>query len=253
MRMNRIRMILPVPLPPEALANFAAQIPAELRRPDIELEFVGCRAGASLVDSAYESTLADAFVLDAGLDAEKAGCAAVCSFSTSDSGVAALRSALSIPVVGAAQAAFSLAIQLGARFSVVTMWEPWRKAISDTIAKYGLAGRVASVRKIDVRPDTHELLNGKEEIVFAKLEAQARAAIEEDGADVIMLGSTTMYQSHAYLSSVLPCPVINPGLAAYKACETLIDLRLAQSKIAYPSPLNPVDNCFGPIPPVFPA
>ncbi|MBV2149829.1 hydrogenase expression protein HupH [Sphingobium sp. AS12] len=245
-------MILPVPLPPEALANFAAQIPQTLRRPDIDLEFVGCRTGASLVDSAYESTLADAFVLDAGLDAEKEGCAAVCSFSTSDSGIAALRSCLSIPVVGAAQAAFSLAIQLGGRFSVVTMWEPWRRAITETIAKYGLAGRVASVRQIGVRPDTHELLNGKEDIVFAKLEAEARAAIEQDGAEVIMLGSTTMYQSHAYLASVLPCPVINPGLAAYKACETLIDLGLAQSKIAYPAPGVLASNPFQPIPPVFP-
>ncbi len=242
--MARIRMILPVPLPAEALDNFAAQIPAKIRRSDIELEFRGCRAGATLLDSPYEWALADTFVLDAGASAQADGCAAVCSFTMSDSGLAALRSRLAIPVVGAGQAAFGLAAQLGRRFSVITMWEPWQRLALETVGKYGLADRLASVRHINVRPDTHELLSGKEEIVFGALEAAALQAIEEDGADVIVLGSTTMYQSHAYLTARLPVPVVNPGLAAYKACETLLDLGLAQSKRAYPFPEHDADGLF---------
>jgi len=37
-----------------------------------------------------------------------------------------------------------------------------------------------------------QLLAGKEEVVFAALEEQGRRAIEEDGADVLLIGSTTM-------------------------------------------------------------
>lgn len=246
---KRIRMILPVPLPAAALANFAVQIPSALRRPGLEVDFVGCRAGASLMDSAYESALADAFVLDAGATAETDGYDLVCSFSMSDSGVAALRSRLRIPVVGAGHAALSLAAQLGHRFSVITMWEPWRQHVIENVAKYGMSQRLASVRHIGVRPDPRELLAGKEELVFAALAEAGKEAIKQDGADVIVLGSTTMYQAHAYLSGVLPCPVVNPGLAAYKACETLLDLGLAHSKLAYPAPQAIQDSLFHPIKP----
>lgn len=250
--MTRIRMILPVPVPSAALALFADQIPAALRRDNLELEFRGTRNGALLLDSPYELTLADSFVLDAGATAEADGCDLVCSFSMSDSGVAALRSRLSIPVVGAAQSAFALATQLGKRFSIVTMWEPWKVMSSDLLKRYELADKVASIRHIDVRPDTQELLSGKEEIVFARLEEEAMRAVEEDGADVIVLGSTTMYQSHAHLAKVLPVPVINPGVAAYKTCEGLLDMDLSHSKRAYPSPERGNDALFSPIQPVFP-
>jgi nucleotide-binding universal stress UspA family protein len=185
-RTKRIKMILPVPLPQQALDHFAEQIPSGLRRRDLAIDFVGCRAGATWLDSDYEATLADAFVLDAGARAEEEGYDVVCSFSTSN-----------------------------------------------------------------VRPDTHELLSGKEEVVFAALQRAALAAIDEDGADVIVIGSTTMYQSHAYLASVLPCPVINPVLAAYKVCENLLDLDLAHSKLAYPSPEAVCECLFERITPIF--
>jgi len=73
-------------------------------------------------------------------------------------------------------------------------------------------------------------------VVFAKLEEQGNRAITEDGADVIILGSTTMHQSHAYLTRKLTVPVLNPGLIAYKLCEMLLDLGLSHSKKAFPSP-----------------
>ena len=253
MSTRKIKFILPVPLPASAIAHFAQQIPQSMRRPDLQLDFAACRAGATLLDSEYEATLADAFVLEAGANAENDGYHAVCSFSTSDSGVPALRSRLKIPVIGAAQAAFNLATQLGKRFSVITTWEPWRRDLVEVVARYGLTERLASVRSLNIPPDTHELLSGKEDTVFAALEEISQKAIQEDGADVIVIGSTTMYQCHRYLEQALPCPVVNPGLAAYKLCETLIDLGLAHSKIAYPAPNATADEIFKSIAPFYPA
>ena len=64
----------------------------------------------------------------------------------------------------------------------------------------------------------------------------------EDRADVIVLGSTTMHQSHKYLSEKLPVPVINPGLLAYKFTELMLELGLSHSKKAFPSPSTPKDK-----------
>lgn len=224
--MPRLLFMLPVPLPEIALEGFAAQIPASLRRADMQLDFASPSDGAFLVDSPFESVVADFTVAAAAHNAQAQGYDLVCSFTMSDSGVVPLRGLLDIPVIGAGETAFHLACQLGKTFSVITMWERWLFHSTKNAAALGLTDRLASVRHIDTRPDAQELLAGKEEVVFAKLEAAARAAIEQDGAEVIVLGSTTMYQSHAYLAERLPCPVINPGTAAYKMCETVLDLGL---------------------------
>jgi len=251
MTTHRIRMIIPVPLPDEALAGFAAQLPSGLVRDDISVEFTGVRAGTSSLDSAYEATMADAFCLEAGQRAEEEGFAAVCLNTVSDSGLDALRSRLSIPVVGPGRASFFLAADLAKRFSVVTMWPQWHWIYRKLATETGLGARLASVRDIATRPDTRELLAGKEDIVFAKLEEQCRRAIDDDGAEAIILGSTTMHQSHRYLAERLDVPVLNPGLVAFKQCETLLDLGLTHSKRSYPAPEKPQDSVLAGVPAVF--
>jgi allantoin racemase len=247
----RIKMILPVPIPPGSIEAFAAQIPDSLRRSGLEVDFVAARNGGRILDSYYEMTLSDAFVLEAGSTAEDEGYDAVCINSMSDSGLNALRSRLSIPVVGPGQACFLTAAMLGRRFSIVTMWDRWEQLYSKTALELGMQHRLASIRPIDVRPDTAELLAGKEEVVFAKLESAAREAIDCDGADVIIIGSTTMHQSHEYLSSRLEVPVLNPGLVALKQCEMLVQLGLSHSRRAYRSPETLNDGVFASVPSVF--
>jgi allantoin racemase len=48
-----------------------------------------------------------------------------------------------------------------------------------------------------------------------------------------------MHQAHAHLAEHLPVPVINPGPLTYKLAETLLGLRLTQSRKAYPRPHVP--------------
>jgi allantoin racemase len=247
----RIKMIVPVPLPPDALAGFAAQLPPGLVRADVSVEFCGVRAGTTTLDSLFEATLADAFCLEAGMRAEEQGFSAVCLNSMSDSGLNALRSRLTIPVTGPGRASYHLAADLGKRFSIVTMWPQWRWIYTKLAEETGLSARLASVRDIGVRPDTQELLSGKEEFTFTALEAQCRRCIDEDGADVIILGSTTMHQSHRFLSERLEVPVLNPGLVAFKQCEMLLDLGLSHSKRAYPSPEFPDNRVLSSVPSIF--
>jgi len=245
MRSRKITMIVPVPVPPEALEMFAAQIPPAFKRPDINLEFVATRDGARILDSYYEMTLADAFVLEAGIAAADRGADAICINSMSDSALNALRSRLDIPVIGPCQSTFLTACMLGKKFSVLTMWDQWRPLYEKTLTEQGLHHRLASIRSIDVRPDSSELLAGKEEVVFAALEKEGKAAMTEDGADVIILGSTTMHQSYEYLKERLSVPVLNPGLISLKICEMFLDLGLTQSGNAYPAPEHRNDAAFG--------
>ena len=233
---KRIKVIFPVPINEHTRGLIASQVPKEFIRPGFDVEFTGSKRLGTLANSYYDMYIMDTIVIEAGVAAEQEGFDAVCINTVSDSGLYALRSRLKIPVIGPGQASFHLASMLGHRFSILTMWEPWVPLYRKTLKEYGLEHQCASIRHIDTRPDVRELLQGKEEIVFAKLEAAARTAIEQDGADVIILGSTTMHQSHRYLVEHLPVPVINPGLVAYKLCEMFLELGLTHSKRAWPDP-----------------
>ncbi|MEQ8389250.1 MAG: aspartate/glutamate racemase family protein [Alphaproteobacteria bacterium] len=239
---KRIRVIYPVWVPEEALAeDVAVQIPPEHIKPGIEVEFCCTRAGATTMDSYYEIAIAEAFVLEAGLRAAEEGVDAICINTTSDSAVLALRSRLSIPVIGPGATSFLLACMLGNKFSVVTMWDRWKILYKRTFDDQGLWHRVASIRSADIGPDPQKLLAGKEGEVFPRIAEECEKAIEEDGAQVIVIGSTTMHRAHHYLVERLPVPVINPGLVAHKMAEMLLDLDLSHSKLCYADTLAPND------------
>lgn len=233
---HRIKVIVPIPMDGEGVANRAGQLPSSVVAPGFKPEFAAVGWGAALGDSYHDMMLMDWTVFQAGIDAEKEGYSAVVIDTVSDSGLRALRSRLSIPVVGPGEAAFHMAMMLGKKFTILTMWDEWFPLYEKTLTEYGFWPRCASLRSIKTRPDLTELLEGKEEVVFAKLRAEAERAMSEDGADVIVLGSTTMHQSAAWLARELPIPVINPGLVAYKQAELLVQLGLSHSKKAFPAP-----------------
>ncbi len=233
---TRIKVIVPIPVDAAGVANRRSQLPDALIAPGFVPEFTAVKWGAALGDSYHDMLLMDWTVFQAGIDAEAEGYGAVIVDTVSDSGVRALRSRLQIPVIGPGEAAFHTAMLLGKSFSVLSMWPQWFPLYEKTLGEYGLWDRCASLRSIDTRPDVTELLAGKEEVIFEQLRAEAMRAIEEDGADVIVLGSTTMHQSAAYLASELPAPVINPGIVAWKTAEMLVTLGLSHSKTAFPSP-----------------
>jgi allantoin racemase len=232
----RIKVIVPIAMDESGVANRRAQLPDEMIRPGYEVDFVAVKNSGALGDTYYDALLMDMFVFEAGLKAEEEGYDAVCIDTVSDSGMYGLRARLKIPVLGPGQISFHLACTLGHKFSIITMWDEWFHLYKKILNEYGLWHRLASMRSIKTRPDLSELLAGKEDVVFKKLEDASLKAIEEDGADVIVLGSTTMHQSYGYLKERLPVPIINPGLIMYKLCEIYLELGMTHSKSCFPTP-----------------
>ena len=232
----RIKYIVPFPFDEVGLANREAQLHDELRTPGVEYDFIPVKHSCHNADSAYELLILDAYIAEAGIKSEEEGYDAVVMDTVSDSGLAALRSRLTIPVLGPGLVQQHVAAILGKKFSILTMWQRWVSLYEKTMAEYGTREFCASIRPIGVRPDQEQLLAGKEEVVFAQLEEQGRLAIEEDGADVLLIGSTTMHQSVAHLREALGVPVINPGVLSIKMAELFVQLGLSHSKRAYQSP-----------------
>jgi len=238
-QMAKVLVIVPFPMSEENRRLRMAQLDAVKLSGDVTFDFRPVRAAPTNYTSEHDSVLADMSIVDAGRNAEAEGYDAVCIDTMSDSGLPALRSILSIPVIGPGRASMLLAQTLGERFSILMMWEGHRNLYRKTIAELGLQYRCASARGIDVQSNNQSLLAGKEDEIFPRLYATAMRCIEEDGADVILLGSTTMHQAHAYLAERLPVPIINPGPLTYKLAEAALALKLTHSRKAFPQPLEP--------------
>jgi len=239
--MKRVLVIVPFPMSEENRDQRRQQLQAVELGPDIAFDFESVRVAPRNYVSAADMTIADFGVLEAGLEAQRRGYDAVCIDTMSDSGVAALRSELDIPVIGPGRASMLMAMMLGNRFSIIAMWPHWQHLYTKTLTDLGFERSCVSVRSIGVTPDNQALLGAKEDEVFPLLAEAARRCIEDDGAEVILLGSTTMHQAHDYLSERLPVPVINPGPLTYKLAEAVLGLGLSHSRKAYPG--TPAPKC----------
>ncbi|MEM1430303.1 MAG: aspartate/glutamate racemase family protein [Pseudomonadota bacterium] len=239
--MKRVLVIVPFPMNAENRAKRAAQIGAVELGPGIEFAFESVRAAPKNYVSASDMVLAEFGAFEAGLDAQRRGFDAVCIDTMSDSGLAALRAELSIPVIGPGRASVLMAMMLGHRFSIIAMWPHWQHLYRKVLTELGVERSCASVRWIESQPDNQGLLGDRSTDVFEALTEVAFKAVDEDGAEVVLLGSTTMHEAHGYMAERLPVPVINPGPLTYKLAEAVLGLGLTHSKRAYPASPAPQD------------
>lgn len=237
--MQKILVIVPFVMSQDNLMLRQQQLAGLAFGPELAFEFRTVKAGPVNYSSHHDFVLADIANFEAGCRAQQEGYAAVCIDTMSDSGVAALRSVLDIPVFGPGRVSMLTALMLGDRFSILTMASRWKPLYKKALDEMGLHHKCASVRAIEVPPDNQGLLAGKEDVVFPLLEQAALKAIHEDGAEVLILGSTTMHQAHAYLADRLPVPLINPGPLSYKIAEAALGLGYRHSRLAYPAPMHP--------------
>ncbi len=117
----------------------------------------------------------------------------------------------------------------------MTPLESGHKRMTPRLRAQGLLDRLASVRGIGV--SVVDLAN-ETSGAWQRILETSRRCIEEDGADVLVMGCMSMafMDVDRELSKRLDVPVVNPVLAALKTAETLLDLGLTHSRASWPSP-----------------
>ena len=120
-------------------------------------------------------------------------------------------------------------MMVAGKFSVITVLPTTANEISDHLRMYEFSSRVASVRSANVPVLALEDEQEAEEHLYAA----ARKAIDEDGAQAIVLGCTGMMAMRDSLEKRLGVPVIEPYLAAIQFAASLVRMKLRQSRLSY--------------------
>ncbi len=131
------------------------------------------------------------------------------------------------PVAGAGEGAMLLALQLGHKFSVISVLANTAAWIERRTAQLGVSGRLASAVGLEI--SVLSLTEDERRTVDAIAEA-ANRAVRRDGAEVIVLGCTGMATLAAQVRELVRVPVVEPTSAAVKAAELMVLLGLAHCR-----------------------
>jgi len=202
-----------------------------LARKDTEIEVVNIEKGPESIESTFESAMAEPYAMEKIREAEAQGFDGVAISCMCDCGLQGGRELVKIPVTSACESSILLASALGTRFSMITISGGIAGLLHRLVTQSGLESRLASIRTVNIHVVD---LNKDATKTKEALLKEAREALEKDGAHVIVLACTGMTGMAHYLQQQLKIPVIDPLGASIKMAETMVDLKLAQSRVTYP-------------------
>ena len=125
-------------------------------------------------------------------------------------------------VTAPCESACAIARSLGNTFSVLVGRRKWIPKMAENVRLYGHEHAMASMRPMGLRVEDFQ----NDDTVFERLAEVGRVCVEEDGAEVILLGCTASFGFCERLAERLGVPVLDAMLAPFKYAEFLADAAL---------------------------
>ena len=213
-----MRILLANPNTTQAMTDSMAALALAAVPPGTTVVARTAPRGFPYISSLAEAQVAGAICLEMLAEAPTVDAAIIAAFG--DPGLAAARELFDFPVIGMAEAAILSAIQLGARFAIVTFtpaMTPWYRA---SVSALGMDNRCLGV----ITPD--------DPAVQVTDVAQTRRTIlrdlawgaAEDGADVIIFGGAPLAGLAQDLAHDVPAILVDPITAATRQAYALAGL-----------------------------
>ncbi len=205
-----------------------------VRRPETVLE-VCCGEGApSAIESATDMAMSVPPLLEKVRWAEAEGYDAAIIACFSDPGLEPAREAANILVLGIEQTTLAVATMLGHTYSILTPLSTRIPSKEQDVRRFRLDPACASVRALDLSVAQTEADPG---LTKRRVKDVSRLAIEQDGAEVIILGCAGMVGYADELERELGIVVLDPTTVTFKLAEAMTETGVRHSKRAlYASP-----------------
>ncbi|MBE1537649.1 aspartate/glutamate racemase family protein [Actinomadura algeriensis] len=232
-----MRLTVVLPGPSEPFIDTVRRDCARWTRPDTELEVLAAPGGPPSLASRSEMARAAPAILDQVTAACRRGTDGIFIDCAGDPAVEAAREIADVPVAGAFEPALLAALSLGRRVGVLSVLRTVIPIFGDLIRVQGLEGRCTPVRVIDAPVlELHDRA-----AMVDLLYERARAMVDDDRSDVLVLGCTGFIGVARVLQDRLAehgpyVPVIDPTGAALQWLQTCVRLGVRPSRAAYAPP-----------------
>ncbi len=166
-------------------------IHAEAQRsaaPGTELTMVTAAFGVAYIETRFEALLGAYAAAELAAEHGPSHDAVVIA-AFGDPGLAGIRELLPVPVLGLTESALATACLLGQRFSIIAISQRIQAWYREVVHANGLATRLASIRALD-QPLAD--IGAVQQDHTARLQHLCERAVDEDGADVIILAGAPL-------------------------------------------------------------
>lgn len=215
---SECRILLLNPNTTESMTDGLARVARLAARGNTHVMPMTLTRGFPYISSRAEAQISGAIALEA-IATREHDIDAVVIAAFGDPGLKAAREMFHIPIIGMAEAAMLSAMQLGERFSIVTFTPAMSRWYLDSVQDCGLLHRFASLRT----PETHD---GNVNDVQARLRdslcSLVNQCVQEDGADVVILGGAPLAGLTADLQPEVQALLVDPIWCAIRQAEALV-------------------------------
>ncbi|MBL7183028.1 MAG: aspartate/glutamate racemase family protein [Anaerolineae bacterium] len=214
----------------ESMTDHIRQELEKIRRPDTELTVVNPEHGPVSIESAYDEALAGPLTLELVRRANEEGYDAIVLACFSDPALEAAKEVSDIPVIGIEEATLHVAAMLGHKFSIMTSLSRRIPTREVHVRLRGLESAFASAPAMNMPVLEMDANPAKAKARILEL---ARKAVQEDGAEVIVLGCAGLAGYAEDIERELGAVVLDPTAVAFKVAEAIADLGLRHSKVGH--------------------
>ena len=208
----------------------------QVKHPQTEVDVICPEHGPVTIDSSYDEAYAVPPTLELVQDAQDKGYDAILLGCFCDAGVEAAREISSIPVVAMEEATFAVALTLGNKFGILTEKRPRIAMKEQHVRRAGLLSRLAAIRALGL--STADLDAHPEETKKRAIDI-ARKMIEDDGAEVIIMGCASMAGYDKDVEREIGVPVLDPTAVSFKYAEMIAALGVSHSRVGLYHPPIP--------------
>lgn len=213
-----MRLLIVNPNTSESVTRQIARAADSAAMPGDQFQTVSAPYGVPLIVTDEHARAA----VPAVVDAVRAHCGLVDGViiaSFGDTGITAVRSVVSCPVVGIARAAFLTALAVADRFTIVSFSPDVAPSLRHITEHYGLADRLSSIRVIDSAEWTDPGTIQVE--LFDRLVEVCRQAVN-DGEEALVFGGGPLAGLAGRIGMNFPIPVIDGTVAAVHMMRALV-------------------------------
>lgn len=221
-----MRILLVNPNSTKSMTDKIAMAARNVAAPGTSIVAATVHNAPASIESRSDESRALAGLLDTVL-AENKGVDATVIACFDDPGISALRELTVGPVVAICEAACQAASTLAASYSIVTTVPRAVTVIAENLLRYGLDRKCQSIRSAHIPVLA---LETDQATAADRIRAEISIAIEQDGAEAIVLGCAGMANLARILTEEFQIPVIDGVAVAIKQAEGLVACGLSTSK-----------------------
>ena len=189
---------------------------------DTVVTVVNLEGGPAALNSSGDILSSAAAIYRQGKDTSRDDFDAILIDCVFDPAVAELQEATGLPVFGPTRTTLPLISLVAGDFSIIARSQRQCELLAELVTREGFGDQLRSVRALDISYE-----EAKQEAVFQRVMlARLATAVNEDNAQAIMFGSTTMALTDEMRAVAQGVPLFMPGMVALRLMEQLWQDRL---------------------------